>query len=57
MKMLEIKKLYKDYGNHVAVDGIDLKIQKGQIFGILGRNGAGKSTTIGMRCGNKKDFR
>jgi ABC-2 type transport system ATP-binding protein len=49
--MLEIKKLYKDYGNHVAVDGIDLKIQKGQIYGILGPNGAGKSTTIGMICG------
>jgi len=51
MKMLEIKKLYKDYGNHVAVDGIDLKIEKGQIYGILGPNGAGKSTTIGMICG------
>ncbi len=51
MKMLEIKKLYKDYGNHMAVDGIDLKIEKGQIYGILGPNGAGKSTTIGMICG------
>lgn len=51
MKMLEIKKLYKDYGNHIAVDGIDLKIQRGQIYGILGPNGAGKSTTIGMICG------
>ena len=49
--MLEIKKIYKDYGNHVAVDGIDLKIEKGQIFGILGPNGAGKSTLIGMICG------
>nr|WP_275298458.1 ABC transporter ATP-binding protein [Clostridium sp. YIM B02555] len=49
--MLEIKKLYKDYGNHIAVDGIDLKIEKGQIYGILGPNGAGKSTTIGMICG------
>jgi len=51
MKMLEIKKLYKDYGNHVAVDGIDLKIEKGQIYGLLGPNGAGKSTVIGMICG------
>ncbi|EKQ50882.1 MULTISPECIES: ABC transporter ATP-binding protein [unclassified Clostridium] len=51
MRMLEIRKLYKDYGNHVAVDGIDLKIEKGQIYGILGPNGAGKSTTIGMICG------
>ncbi|MFW2489811.1 ABC transporter ATP-binding protein [Clostridium chromiireducens] len=51
MRMLEIKKLYKDYGNQVAVDGIDLIIEKGQIYGILGPNGAGKSTTIGMICG------
>jgi len=51
MRMLEIKKLYKDYGNHVAIDGIDLKIEKGQIYGILGPNGAGKSTTIGMIIG------
>lgn len=51
MSMLEVKKIYKDYGNHVAVDGIDLKIEKGEIFGILGPNGAGKSTLIGMICG------
>ena len=51
MKMLELKELYKDYGNHVAVDGIDLKINKGEIYGLLGPNGAGKSTTIGMICG------
>lgn len=51
MNILEIKKLYKDYGNHIAVDGIDLKIKKGEIFGLLGPNGAGKSTTIGMICG------
>jgi ABC-2 type transport system ATP-binding protein len=49
--MLEIKKIYKDYGNHVAVDGIDVTIYKGQIFGILGPNGAGKSTLIKMICG------
>lgn len=51
MKMIEIKKLYKDYGNQIAVDGIDLKIEKGQIYGLLGPNGAGKSTVIGMICG------
>ncbi|MDS0524268.1 ABC transporter ATP-binding protein [Clostridium sp. SHJSY1] len=51
MKMIEIKKIYKDYGNHVAVDGIDLSINKGQIYGILGPNGAGKSTLIKMICG------
>ena len=51
MKMLEIKKIYKDYGNHIAVDGVDLDIVEGEIFGLLGPNGAGKSTLIGIICG------
>ena len=51
MKMLEIKKIYKDYGNHIAVDGVDLDIVEGKIFGLLGPNGAGKSTLIGIICG------
>lgn len=54
MKMLEIKKIYKDYGNQVAVDGIDLSVEKGQIYGLLGPNGAGKSTLIKMICGLTK---
>lgn len=51
MNMLEINKIYKEYENTVAVDGISLKVNKGEIFGILGPNGAGKSTLIGMICG------
>lgn len=51
MKMLEIKNIYKDYGNHVAVDGLSLDLEEGEILGILGPNGAGKSTLIGMICG------
>ena len=51
MKMLEIRKVYKEYEDLVAVDGISLNINKGEIFGILGPNGAGKSTLIGMICG------
>ena len=51
MNMLEIKKIYKKYDNQVAVEGIDLKVNKGEIFGVLGPNGAGKSTLIGMICG------
>lgn len=51
MDILEIKKAYKEYDNQVAVDGISLKIKKGEIFGVLGPNGAGKSTLIGMICG------
>jgi len=38
--------LYKKYGTVRAVDGIDLSVNSGQVFGFLGPNGAGKSTTI-----------
>ena len=51
MKILEIKKISKEYGDIIAVNDIDLKVKKGEIFGILGPNGAGKSTLIGMICG------
>ncbi|WP_195988072.1 ABC transporter ATP-binding protein [Clostridium sp. D53t1_180928_C8] len=51
MKMLEIKKISKEYGDMIAVNDIDLEVNKGEIFGILGPNGAGKSTLIGMICG------
>src|SRR5699024_12580494 len=40
--------LVKTFGNYTAVDGIDLEIQQGQIFGVLGANGAGKTTMIKM---------
>ena len=40
------RSLFKSYGDLVAVNGIDLDIGKGKIFGFLGPNGAGKSTTI-----------
>ncbi|MBI2248135.1 MAG: ABC transporter ATP-binding protein [Armatimonadetes bacterium] len=43
--------LTKQFDGFVAVDHIDLKIQRGEIFGFLGPNGAGKSTTIRMLCG------
>lgn len=43
--------LRKNFGDFVAVDNINLSVQKGEIFGFLGPNGAGKSTTIRMLCG------
>ena len=51
MKMLEIKKISKEYGNTIAVNDVNLQINKGEIFRILGPNGAGKSTLIGIICG------
>ena len=46
MSCIEAKSLYKTYGSLKAVDGIDLSVKTGQVFGFLGPNGAGKSTTI-----------
>ena len=43
--------LTKRYGRTVALDGLDLEIQPGEVFGYLGPNGAGKSTTIAMLLG------
>lgn len=44
--MIEINDLSKDYGNKTALRHLTLKIKSGEIFGFLGHNGAGKSTTI-----------
>jgi len=49
--MLEFKNLEKKFGNFVAVNKINLKINKGELFGFLGPNGAGKTTTIKMIVG------
>jgi len=43
--------LRKSFGDFVAVDGIDLSVPRGEIFGFLGPNGSGKTTTIRMLCG------
>ncbi len=56
MKVLEIKNLSKNYGNIKAVNDLSLSIEKGCVFGILGPNGSGKTTTLGMILGIiKKD--
>ncbi|SFJ04722.1 ABC-2 type transport system ATP-binding protein [Paenibacillus sp. UNC496MF] len=50
MNVLAIRGLTKKFGDFVAVDNISLKVREGEIFGFLGANGAGKSTTINMIC-------
>ncbi|WP_436517219.1 ATP-binding cassette domain-containing protein [Ekhidna sp. To15] len=48
MSVLKINKLTKRFGKLTAVDQLDLTIEKGQVYGILGPNGSGKTTTLGM---------
>ncbi len=50
--MIVIKNLVKNFGDFTAVDDISFKVNKGELFAFLGLNGAGKSTTINMICGN-----
>ncbi len=46
--VLNIQNLTKRYGSLTAVDSLDLDIERGQVYGILGPNGSGKTTTLGM---------
>ena len=46
MAIVEIKKLKKDYKGFLALNGIDLSLEKGKIVGLLGPNGSGKTTLI-----------
>jgi len=48
---IDVSSLTKKFGSFTAVDAISFKVKRGEIFGFLGANGAGKSTTIKMLCG------
>ena len=49
--VIEVRGLTKRFGSFTAVDRVSFEVQKGEILGYLGANGAGKSTTIRMLCG------
>lgn len=51
---IEIKDLYKAYGEKKVLKGLNLQIRKGELFGFIGKNGIGKSTTIDCMIGAKK---
>ena len=46
-----VRHLTRRFGQFVAVDDVSFDVRRGEIFGFLGSNGAGKSTTIRMLCG------
>jgi ABC-2 type transport system ATP-binding protein len=51
MNVLSIQNLHKDYGRVIAVNNLNLEIASGSVFGLLGPNGSGKTTTLGMILG------
>lgn len=51
MKVIEVQDLSRRFGEFVAVDRVSFDVEQGEVFGYLGANGAGKSTTIRMLCG------
>ena len=51
MNAIEVRGLTRRFGAFVAVDDVSFDVRAGEIFGFLGSNGAGKSTTIRMLCG------
>lgn len=50
-KIISVRNLTKRFGNFTAVDNISFDVSRGEIFGFLGANGAGKTTAMRMLCG------
>ena len=51
MHAVTVRELTRRFGAFLAVDHVSFDVEPGEIFGFLGSNGAGKSTTIRMLCG------
>lgn len=54
--IIQLKNVFKNYGQKQVLKGIDLDIYPGQIIGYIGPNGAGKSTTVKILCGLISDY-
>lgn len=48
---IDVQELTKRYGGKAVVDGLSMQVRRGEVFGFLGPNGSGKTTTIRMMCG------
>lgn len=53
-KVIEVSHMYKQFGSFTANDDLSFSVEKGEIFGFLGANGAGKTTAIKILCGLSK---
>ena len=53
-EIIKVEHLTKSYGKRIAADNINLSVPRGTVFGLLGANGAGKSTTMECILGTKK---
>jgi len=51
VSVLEIGQLYKNFGNHTVINGLDLSVPEHSVYGFVGQNGAGKTTTMKMVLG------
>mgnify|MGYP005840888809 CR=1 FL=1 len=49
--MIEVRDLHKNYGNIEGVKGVSFQVKEGEIYGLLGSNGAGESTIVFILCG------
>lgn len=54
MDAIVVKNLTKKYGTNLAVDKLSFQVEKGKVFGLIGANGAGKSSTLECILGTKK---
>src|SRR5660398_221193 len=52
--MIRTRGLVKRYGAHAALDGVDLSVPAGSVYGLAGPNGAGKTTLLGILAGLKE---
>jgi ABC-2 type transport system ATP-binding protein len=49
--MIELKNIYKSFNGNIVLNNLSLEVNSGEIYGLLGANGAGKSTTLNMLLG------
>ena len=54
MNAIDVNNLVKSYGSKTVVNDLTFHVKKGELFGLLGANGAGKSSTIECILGTKK---